>query len=503
MMVKRVVVIGAGMGGLAAAADLARQGFDVEVLERASSPGGKMREVKVGESYIDAGPTVFTMKWVFESLFHDAGSKLEEFLELQTASILARHAWRNDSHTGSRLDLFADIEQSTAAIADFAGGREADGYRAFCKRGADIYRTLRDTYMAAQRPSPFELVQRVGIGNLGAMWRTAPMKTLWAELGNYFHDPRLRQLFGRYATYVGSSPGFAPATLMLIAHVEQEGVWIVKGGMRRVADALQQLGEKHGVRFRFNTHVDEIQIAQGRVAGARLAGGEILACDAVVFNGDISALGTGLLGAPVTKAAKPIARKDRSLSAVTWCVSAKTRGFPLHHHNVFFAEDYLEEFDAVFRRRTVTAAPTVYVCAQDRADAAVDQHIERDSDRMLVLINAPADGDVSSLSAAQIATLQESAFGLMRQCGLEIDVSTMSSVATPPEGFNALFPATGGALYGRANHGSMASFARPGATSGIRGLYLAGGSAHPGAGIPMATISGRLAAQRVVADLGS
>ncbi|MCA3088027.1 MAG: CrtD protein, partial [Rhodocyclaceae bacterium] len=161
------------------------------------------------------------------------------------------------------------------------------------------------------------------------------------------------------------------------------------------------------------------------------------------------------------------------------------------------------EFDAVFRRRTVTAAPTVYVCAQDRADAAVDQHIERDSDRMLVLINAPVDGDVTSISQVQIAALQENAFGLMRQCGLEIDLSTMSSVAMPPAGFNALFPATGGALYGRANHGSMASFARPGATSGIRGLYLAGGSAHPGAGIPMATISGRLAAQRVVADLGS
>jgi 1-hydroxycarotenoid 3,4-desaturase len=501
MATKRIVVVGAGMGGLAAAADLARQGFEVEVLERAATPGGKMREVKVGESYIDAGPTVFTMKWVFESLFHDAGAKLEDVLELQTASILARHAWRSGGQTGSRLDLFADIEQSAAAIADFAGGLEADGYRAFCKRGADIYQTLRDTYMAAQRPSPFELVRRVGFGNLGAMWRTAPMKTLWAELGNYFHDPRLRQLFGRYATYVGSSPQFAPATLMLIAHVEQEGVWIVKGGMRRVADALQKLGEKHGASYRFGAHVEEIQVARGRVAGVRLAGGEVINCDAMVFNGDISALGTGLLGAQATTAAKPIARKDRSLSAVTWCVNAKTRGFPLHHHNVFFAEDYLEEFDAVFRRRTITSAPTVYVCAQDRADAAVDEHAERDADRMLVLINAPADGDVARLSGSQMAELQENAFGLMRQCGLELDAEGMSCVATPPEGFNALFPATGGALYGRANHGSMASFARPGATSGIRGLYLAGGSVHPGAGIPMATISGRLAAQRVVADL--
>ncbi|MFM7460890.1 MAG: phytoene desaturase family protein, partial [Burkholderiales bacterium] len=165
MTAKRVLVIGAGLGGLAAGVDLARQGFDVEVLERAATPGGKMREVKVGESYVNAGPTVFTMKWVFESLFRDAGLRLEDFLELQTASILARHAWRGAGQTGSRLDLFADVEESVAAIAAFAGGREADGYRAFCKRGADIYQTLRDTYMAAQRPSPFELVRRVGFGN--------------------------------------------------------------------------------------------------------------------------------------------------------------------------------------------------------------------------------------------------------------------------------------------------------------------------------------------------
>ena len=496
---RRVVVIGAGMGGLSASIDLARQGFDVEVIERAASPGGKMREVSAGGAMIDAGPTVFTMKWVFESLFRDAGASLADCIELQTASILARHAWRGDR---GRLDLFADINQSAAAIADFAGGREADGYRAFCRRGADIYQTLRRTYMSAQRPSPIELVRRVGLRNLGAMWRTAPMKTLWGELGHYFRDERLRQLFGRYATYVGSSPEFAPATLMLIAHVEQEGVWIVKGGMRRVADALQHLGEAQGAHYRFNSHVEEIQIRDGRATGVRLSGGEVINCDAVVFNGDTSALGMGLLGQSAMKAAKPIVRMERSLSAVTWCINAQTCGFPLHHHNVFFAEDYLAEFDSIFRRRTIAAAPTVYICAQDRADALVDAHDDRERDRLLVLINAPADGDIAPMSDQQIEALRDTAFALVRDCGLSIDQSTMSCVTTTPDGFHQLFPATGGAIYGRANHGAMASFARPGAASGVRGLYLAGGSVHPGAGIPMATISGRLAAERVVTDFG-
>ena len=164
MVAKRVVVIGAGMGGLAAAIDLARQGIDVQVLERAAAPGGKMREIPVGDVVIDAGPTVFTMRWVFDSLFADAGAQLDKCLELHQPNVLARHAWRG----GERLDLYADIDESMAAIAAFAGAREAEGYRAFCQRGREIYETLREPYIASQRPSPFELVRRVGFSNLGA-----------------------------------------------------------------------------------------------------------------------------------------------------------------------------------------------------------------------------------------------------------------------------------------------------------------------------------------------
>jgi 1-hydroxycarotenoid 3,4-desaturase len=456
--------------------------------------------VSVGDTNIDAGPTVFTMRWVFESLFADAGASLTEALQLQAMTVLARHAWRQ----GGSLDLFADIDQSADAIGKFAGTHDANGYRAFCKRGQEIYQTLRGPYISQQRPSPFELVRRVGWQNLGAMWRTSPTRTLWSALGGYFHDPRLRQLFARYATYVGSSPLLAPATLMLIAHVEQDGVWTVRGGMRRVADALKLLGERHGARYRFGAHVDEIVIHAGSVAGVRLASGEEIACSAVVFNGDVSALGNGdgngLLGAGNKRAAASIPREARSLSAVTWCVKARTRGFALHHHNVFFAEDYAAEFDAIFRQRRIVAAPTVYVCAQDRADESFASQ-QMAEEKLLILINAPADGDSRTFTHAEISQLETGAFSLMRACGLEIESGSMQSVATTPADFNALFPATGGALYGRVNHGSMASFARPGAASAISGLYLAGGSVHPGPGIPMATLSGRLAAEKLLADL--
>jgi 1-hydroxycarotenoid 3,4-desaturase len=280
--------------------------------------------------------------------------------------------------------------------------------------------------------------------------------------------------------------------------VEQEGVWIVKGGMRRVADALQKLGEQHGAGYRFNAQVDEIVIEAGRVAAVRLQGGERINCSAVVFNGDASALGAGLLGSAVVRAAPTVSVAKRSLSAVTWCMQAKTSGFNLHHHNVFFADHYPDEFDALFRRRSMVESPTVYVCAQDRADISTQDNDEAHSERLLLLINAPADGDQRQFSEQEISKHSENALSVMRRCGLTIEATSEPAVVTTPRGFNDLFPATGGALYGRANHGPMASFARPGAVSGIPGLFLAGGSVHPGPGVPMATLSGRMAAQAVM-----
>jgi 1-hydroxycarotenoid 3,4-desaturase len=485
----RIVVVGAGMGGLAAAADLARRGADVTVCERAAAPGGKMRRVDAGGALVDAGPTVFTMRWIFEGLFADAGERLEDHLDLVPAEILARHAWR----AGGRLDLFADRARSADAIADFAGATEGRAYLEFCNRAGAIYRTLEGPFIASERPSAIALTQRVGLSNLGDLWRTAPMSTLWQELGRYFKDPRLRQLFGRYATYVGASPWAAPATLMLIAHVEQEGVWLVKGGIHCVAQAIRELAERNGARFRFNAPMRRLIVERGRVAGVILEDGERIAADAVVFNGDISALEEAARPVPATP------RDKRSLSAVTWCLSARTSGFPLAHHNVFFAEDYQAEFDAIFRRRAITETPTVYLCAQDRGEASAYQ--DGAPERLLALINAPADGDVNPLSEAQIAELQGHAFGLLEACGLHVDIRQEARVVTTPTGFNALFPATGGALYGRVNHGSNGSFARAGAAGKIPGLYLAGGSVHPGPGIPMAAMSGRLAAARLLEDL--
>jgi 1-hydroxycarotenoid 3,4-desaturase len=492
-----VAVIGAGVGGLVTALELASRGLAVTVLERAAAPGGKLREVLAGGAPIDAGPTVFTMRWVFEEIFAAADASLDDHLTLRPASILARHAW----NATDRLDLFADTQRSAEAIGALAGPAEARGFLAFCERSRRIYNTLERPFIRGGLPTPLTLVRGAGLRGLGDLWRIAPFETLWRALGEHFADPRLQQLFGRYATYSGSSPFLAPATLMLIAHVERDGVWLVDGGMHRLAVALAGLAAARGAAFRYGAEVAEVLTQGGRACGVRLADGERIAADAVVVNADAAAVAGGLFGAAASRAVAPVPAGERSLSALTWAMLAAADGFPLVRHNVFFSGDYPGEFRDLFTRKTLPATPTVYVCAQDRGDAGAAGPLA--PQRLLCLVNAPPTGDGGQFSAREIEQCEARMLSRLAQCGLTVSREPANTVLTTPADFHRLFPATGGALYGQAVHGSMASFRRPGARSKLPMLFLAGGSTHPGAGVPMAALSGRLAASSVLTDLAS
>jgi 1-hydroxycarotenoid 3,4-desaturase len=494
-----VIVIGAGIGGLACAIDLAAHGAEVLVLEAAATAGGKMREARPGGIAVDAGPTVFTMRWVFESLFADAGASFADAVRLDPLQILARHAWS----ATERLDLFADPARSADAIAAFAGAAEGRGFLAFAAEARSMFQTLRDTYLTAPRPSTLSLAKRIGLSRPGDLLAIRPFETLWSALSKHFQDPRLRQLFGRYATYSGSSPFLAPATLMLIAHVEQEGVWTVAGGMQRLAEALQGLAAARGASFRFGAPVREIIVSRDGAAGVILASGERLEAGAVVMNGDCAALAEGGLGRAARGATPPVAPAARALSAVTWARVARSDGFPLLRHNVFFSTDYAAEFDALFGQRRLPVAPTVYLCAQDRGgeDNGAPLGV-LGPERLLMLVNAPPTGDTHVFTAPEIAACETSAMRLLNRCGLTLTGAPETVISTPAD-FNRLFPHSGGALYGAATHGAMASFRRPAAQTAIPRLYLAGGTTHPGAGVPMAALSGRLAARRLLADRAS
>ena len=513
----KVVIVGGGIAGLASALELAVAGLEVTVLERAPVIGGKLHQVFVGDVGIDSGPTVFTMRWVFDSLFAKAGTTLEKELTIEKQHILARHAWS----ANERLDLYANREQSAQAIKEFSGAAQAEQFLKFCNLASTAYRTLEKAYIRSERPTMASMHADIGLRGMKVLFDLGLFQSLWSSLSRHFKDPRLHQLFSRYATYCGSSPLLAPATLMLIADVEMQGVHVVKGGMSELAKAIARLAEKSGALIRTQCDVQEILVKNNRACGVRLVSGEVIEADSVIFNGDVNALRSGAVGisersstamrqgrqspSKLSRKAFGSAYDDlpkRSLSALTLSMHAKTSGFPLVHHNLFFNADYASEFKDIFQDHRLPTRPTVYVCAQDRCDQGLVNQAQSPNERLLLLINAPANGDRHNFSEAEISECTQASFALMERCGLTIDHYATNMHITTPTQWHQRFPATGGALYGHATHGWMSAFGRHSSASAIPGLYLAGGSVHPGPGVPMATLSGRLAAETLMAHLG-
>ncbi len=491
---KKVVIIGAGIGGLSAAVDLAAQGISVTVLEQAYAPGGKLRQFPSEAGPVDAGPTVLTMRPVFEALMERAGARLSEHVTLTPETVIARHWWQD----GSTLDLFADHAESANAVADFAGRRARDEFVAFSDKTRRLFEAFNGPVMQAAKPSVATLGRTVMQDARQLIPAIAPLSSLASSLSRSFSDPRLRQLFGRYATYVGGSPFNSPALLSLIWDVEARGVWRVKGGMLGLAKALEKVATERGATFRYGSLVERIEIEKGRVAGVTLGDGERIDADSVVFNGDPAALSRGLLGDTARRAVRRKATNPRSLSAYVWAFAAKPSGADLRHHNVFFGRHQQDEFDAV-ARGDVPSDPTLYVCAQDRGEGTMPP----DTERFEIIMNgAPVRGK-SQEDPKEFEQCRTRTFRTLEAMNLSFDVVPQRLSLITPTDFAARFPASDGSLYGRSPHGMNATFHRPTARSRVKGLYLAGGGVHPGAGLPMASLSGQHAAAAILTDLAS
>jgi 1-hydroxycarotenoid 3,4-desaturase len=485
----RILIIGAGIGGLAAGVRLAASGRRVEILERHDWAGGKMRTLPSSTGPVDAGPTVLTLRGVFDDLFACAGTRLADHVTLQPLPLLARHFWTD----GTRLDLCAEADANRAAITAAFGSDAGTDFARFERETRALFRAFEAPVMRAPAPSFLRSAQAALRAPRLSPW-LVPGRTLDAMLRARFREPRLQQLFGRYATYVGGNPLRAPAVLGLIWQAEGAGVWAVRGGMAALARALVKVFEGLGGQIHYGAEVSEILTEKGAVRGVRLADGVDLPCAQIVHNGDPAALGHMLPKPPLgSRQTQP-----RSLSAQVWTLAAQVgvdRIGPadLAYHNVFFGDDPEQEFGPLARGQMPTS-PTIYICAQDRATTC-----PTGLERFQFILNAPA---LSAKPQPKDAPCPLHPFDRLAQFGLTLTprAAATTHTLTRPQDFAGLFPHSQGALYGLSPDGPMATFQRPVTQTKIKGLYLAGGGVHPGAGVPMAALSGQHAATALLSD---
>lgn len=485
------MIIGAGIGGLASALRLAHAGAQVTVLERHTAPGGKMRTMASAAGPVDAGPTVLTMKPVFEQLFADVGARLEDHVTLVRESLLARHFWRD----GTRLDLMADHGASVENVGTAFGPRAAQQFERFCARAQQLFEGFDAPMMQTAAPSLTSLTSAV-LRRPALIRAMAPHQTLSQMLASSFSEPKLAQLFARYATYVGGLPQTSPAILALIWEAERRGVWHVQGGMHRLAQAVAKLAAQKGAVVRYNTHVQRIELSDGAACAVHTAAGR-MPVDAVLFNGDPRALAKGHLGPDMATALSAQATEPRSLSAQVQAFAAQVPAdFPLAAHNVFFADNPRGEYTPL-GKGALQSDPTLYICAQDRFGGVQPEGQER----FEIILNAPPAPDHAPHPPQENDQCQTLIFNRLAAFGLTFNPAPDTRTLTGPRGFDALFPGSNGSLYGRSPAGMMAAFQRPTTRTAVPGLYLVGGGVHPGAGVPMATLCAAHVAAAMISDL--
>lgn len=501
----KIAVIGSGIAGMMSALRLSRMGCDVTIFEAQSSLGGKIATEKftVGNSQInvDCGPTVFSMKPLFEEMFEEMGLSFDSSVTTKPHHLLARHYWPGKARGPAKLDLYSDIEQSSDMIGDFAGADDAAAFRKIIAHAQDLFSGLDHTFMRATSPNMLKLIMALPLFGLPMLVKARPWQSLWSLLKGRFQDPRLVQLFARYSTYCGGNPMQTSALFLLVLQAEFAGLWSLDGGMAALATAMEKNLSDAGATIYTNAHVDKILTTDSAVKAIQLADERMFDCDAVIMAGDISYLASIVPDHFVSKAPKPVAGPNRSLSATTLTTVGEITGLETAAHTVFFSADYEREFGSI-KSGLIPDDPTLYL----NKSRCSEQDDHNALSRMFFIANAralqsdetkisPADSKERFLWQKQIETK-------LQALGVHLSHQVAPKV-TMPQDFAQRFPGSGGALYGRAPHGMLASFRRPGLRTKIPGLYLASGSAHPSAGVPMSALSGFTAAGAVITDLVS
>jgi phytoene desaturase len=473
-MPSKILVIGAGLGGLAAAIRLARAGHGVEVWERNATPGGKLKELQLDGFTWGMGPSLLTMPHVLRDLFTAAGENLDDHLELVPVEPACRYFWTD----GTIIDEDAAFWKMprVAAFLEYARG---------------IYDLSGEAYL--NRP-PAQFWRAFTPGNLAKLrhiGKVATTRTLAQEVERHFSNPYLRQIFLRFATYNGSSPYQTPATFNIIPFVEAEfGSWYVRGGMNKIGEALHALAVRNGVTFRFNT------TATGwDKKTARADDGSRTKADFVVCNGDVLTSSMTWLARVTSKSRqKALLKPPLSTSGFILFLGVRDCDYALSHHNIFFSDHYPYEFHEIHDLKETPREPTIYISISSWTDP---DHAPPDHDNYFVLVNVPARDPAQPWTPLEAQTYRDLVLDRLAQFGLaNLRERIVAERYFTPTDFAERDLAYHGALYGWASHSIRRSLFRP-SMQGPGRVHFAGGTTHPGGGIPLVLLSGKMVADKI------
>lgn len=489
-----IIIVGAGLGGLAAAIRLQKAGYRVRVLEKNERVGGKMNLVEAEGYRWDTGPSLFTMPWVVRELWRDAGGDVDDDLEIVPLDPVCRYRWPDGTRWEHRASLPELLDEITRLSPDDAGG-----FFRFMAWAGRIYAATAGPFLLAPFRGWRDFVTPRLLRDAPTL---DPLHTMDQAVRRYFRSPYLRQVFNRYATYNGSSPYRAPATFCIIPYIEfAEGGWYLRGGMYKLAEALQRLAERLGVELELGAEVSEVCVEHGRACGVLLADGRKLAAERVIVNAD-ALHGLRHLVAPEHRRVWTDRRVDAlepSGSGFVLLLGIDHDYGELAHHNIFFSPDYPAEFRAQFELQVPSPDPTIYVAATCRSDP---EHAPPGGMNLFVLVNVPAMGPRFSWER-EAGPYAELVLRVLERRGLPgLRQHVRWQQAITPSDFAGRYGGWRGSLYGPSSNARLGAFMRPPLVSpDVRGLFFVGGATHPGGGIPLVLLSGKAVASAVAAGL--
>ena len=489
-----VIVIGGGIGGLSASIGLTARGANVTLVEKNARVGGKMNRWEKDGFTFDTGPHVLTMLWALEEVFAAAGQHLEDHVEVTRLDTICRYHFENCD----TLDAPGDPEEAAQAVARFAPGDEA-GFRRFLAYAGQVSEATTDPFLKQDFGASIRgIPTQAQWGQLRRFLALRPWRTLRQVVREHFSDPRLRQVFELYSLYSGSHPARASGIFSTVADVQwREGTYYVRGGLYRLAEALQDTALGLGVKFRRETSAEEIIVHGQTARGVALAGGERLYADAVVCNADCLAALTTLVPESARRSwtENRVAKIEPSTSAFLLLLGVQGAYPQLAHHNSFLAANGEAEFEAIFDKGVPADDPTIGVACQSVSDSS---RAPDGCSTLFVMTNPPALSN-SFAWQTEAPRYRERVLEKLERMGLNnLRERILVEQMWTPLDLQSRYGAYRGAIYGLSSNGWRQGFLRPPQVSpDVRGLYFVGGSTHPGGGVPLCALSGTNAARRI------